>query len=793
MPTGVLGRIRWLFLGFTLINIVGMLPLLVWRSTDLPAMRCAGVIACLVLAVLWVRGYRRARFPVGGIPFESAALLVLTVAVAVPEQALGVLFAAANFRAMYGSKRDLLVTVVALVLAYLGGHLINEGPTLSSGFAAFGPQMIGLPVSAVMMYMLARNLARHERSAARERALAGAGAELMAATSPDEAIKAVLEAVLEMLSDAGVVVKRASLAANSGIDEMTVTAARGVDADRIHGTRIDMKKIPLASFKTSPQQRQFSVDAGVAQAMATFLGFAPHIGVVTLTPLSVNGVSTGLLIVESAAELPAECGDGLLVLSAEAALSLGAIQLTYDLRRDIEQRQALEAQLTHQAFHDALTDMPNRTLFANRTQHAIDRSRKSGLRVAVLFVDLDGFKTINDSLGHEVGDQLLVELSARLRASSTEGTLVARLGGDEFAVLLEEVTESASPMRLAQSTLDLLSRSTWLGGREVSVEASIGIATSTLDTQHAGELLRNADMAMYTAKHAGKGRYAVFQEGMRGALLARLDLEADLRRALDQHEFVVHYQPVLALSDERIIGVEALVRWQHPRRGLLAPGEFIALAEETGLIVPLGRWVLRQACEDVASWQRTRSDESPLQLSVNLSSRQLQDPDLAADLTATLGESGLAPGSLVLELTESILMRDTASNRTLLQDLRRRGALLAIDDFGTGYSSLAYLLSFPIDVLKIDRVFVERLATDGTSFAVTQAIVSLGHSLGLRVVAEGIEQRNQVELLKELRCDAGQGFYFDRPLDASKLAARLKVVSLYPAPAPMSCPQQLAA
>ena len=332
--------------------------------------------------------------------------------------------------------------VLACVLAYVAGHLIVDAPRFVSGFDTFGPQLIGIPMSAVLMFVLARTLAGHERSAARERALAGAGAELMAATSREEAIKAVLEAVLAMLSDAGVVVKRASLSANSGPDQMTVTAARGIDADRIHGVHIDMQKIPLAYLVTSPEQRQFAVDTGVAQAMATFLGFAPHPGVVTLTPMSVNGVSTGLLIVESAAELPAECVDGLLALSAEAALSLGAIQLTHDLRQ--RHRAAPGARgAAHPSGLPRRADRPAQSNAVCRAHPAGTRSGAARRRpVAVLFVDLDGFKTINDSLGHAVGDQLLVELSGRLRAASTDGTLVARLGGDEFAVLLEEVAES---------------------------------------------------------------------------------------------------------------------------------------------------------------------------------------------------------------------------------------------------------------------------------------------------------------------------------------------------------------
>jgi len=771
MPRGVLARIRWLFLGFTLINLIGALPLLIWGSTAAPEVRVTGGLACAVLAGLWIRGYRQARFAPRGVLLEFAALLALVATLGAPEQALGVLFAGANFRATFGSKRDLAATMLAIVLAFLAGHLIADGPTLAAGFATSLPQLIGMPISGMVMYVLAGSLRRHERSAARERALAGAGAELMAATSREQAIKAVLEAGMAMLSDAGVVVKRASLSAITGPDQMTVIAARGIDADHIHGMQIDLTKVPLAYLAASPEQRQFHVDLSAAQAMATFLGFPPHLGVITLTPLSVNGVATGLLIVESAAELPAECGDGLLALSAEAALSLRAIQLTRDLRRDIEQRQALEAQLIHQASHDALTGLPNRMLFAQRTQRALDRSGDRPRTVAVLFVDLDGFKTINDSLGHAVGDELLIALSARLRTSATEGIRVARLGGDEFAVLIEDVAEPSAPTRLAEAMLELLSQPVVLGQREVRVEASIGIATSGSATLDADELLRDADMAMYSAKFAGKGRWAVYAASMRGALIERLDLEAELQRALDHHEFVIHYQPLLSLAEAQIIGVEALVRWQHPHRGLLAPSDFLPRAEATGLIVPLGRWVLQQACADVAHWQQVQTDGPLLQLSVNLSSRQLLDPDLPADVTAALAATGLASGTLVLEITESTWQRDTGPSAAVLHDLRQRGALVAIDDFGTGSGSLAGLLSMPIDVLKIDPVFVEHLATSASAFALVQGIVSLGHGLGLRVVAEGIEHARQVEVLQSLHCEAGQGFYFARPLAAARLTA----------------------
>jgi diguanylate cyclase (GGDEF)-like protein len=539
IPTRALGRIRWLFLGFTLLNVVGIQPALIWGSTAPQEWRVAGAIACLVLSGMWVRGYKRGHFPFKSVLLEFAAVLVLTLAVASPVGVLGVIYPAANFRGTYGSKRDLAAAMVALVLAFSVGRLIQDAPTSPSAFGAFITQLIGLPVTAVMMYALARNLIRHERSAAREQALARAGAELMAARTPDTAIATVLEAAHAML--AGVSVSRVTLSTSSGVDEMTVIAARGVDAKRILGTRIDLREIPTAYLNTRHEQRRFTIDANNAQSMAVFLGFAPHLGVITLTPMSVNGGSTGSLVVETAGEVPAESRDGLLTLSAEAALALAAIQLTHDLQRDIEQRRALETQLTYQAFHDALTGLPNRLLFGERTQRAFDQARLTARPVAVLFIDLDGFKAINDSLGHAAGDQLLVEVAGRLSAASTEGTLVARLGGDEFAVLVEEVDDPATPMRLAEDVLASLSRPTWLVEREVIVSVSIGTATSTPETRGADELLRNADTAMYTAKHAGKARCAMYQEGMRGAMLARLDIESGLRSSEEP-------RPIRALS-----------------------------------------------------------------------------------------------------------------------------------------------------------------------------------------------------------------------------------------------------
>jgi diguanylate cyclase (GGDEF)-like protein len=417
----------------------------------------------------------------------------------------------------------------------------------------------------------------------------------------------------------------------------------------------------------------------------------------------------------------------------------------------------------------------------------------------VLFVDLDDFKAVNDDLGHAAGDELLVTIAARLRKAARPGDTLARLGGDEFALLLEGASAAEVP-QLAADVLAELGRPLTLYDRKLSVRASIGIALRCTDECDPDELVRCADIAMYAAKRNGKGRCEIFEPGMATDIVGRLQLRADLERALQLEEFVVHYQPIVDLGTGSVVGVEALVRWQHPEHGLVPPAEFIPLAEETGLIVPIGGWVLRRACEQTQRW-RTRYPHRPLKVSVNLSARQLEAPDLVGEVSRALQTSGLPASALTLEITESLLMVDLPRATEILSELRGLGVRLAIDDFGTGYSSLSYLEQLPIDILKIDQSFVSRLGAAGEESVMVRTITQLAHALNMGIVAEGIELPEHVRELQELDCPLRQGYFFARPASGSDIDALLasdKAISVVPdrvvtSPAKPSIPRQTTA
>jgi diguanylate cyclase (GGDEF)-like protein/PAS domain S-box-containing protein len=442
--------------------------------------------------------------------------------------------------------------------------------------------------------------------------------------------------------------------------------------------------------------------------------------------------------------------------------------------RDVSEHKRLKAQLVHEAFHDGLTRLANRALFKDRVDLGIRRRPSDGepdATLAVLFLDLDGFKEVNDSLGHAAGDQLLVQVADRLRASVRPGDTVARFGGDEFAVLVESVTTGADAEHVATRIGEGLRDTFLIDNHEIHVRASIGIAMAGPDAADSDQLMRNADLAMYRAKAAGEGGFARYDPQMHSGLVERLQLEADLRRALEAGEFELNYQPTIELTSGELIGFEALLRWRHPSRGLIPPVEFVPLAEATGLIRPIGAWVLLQACRQAMAWNYT-DPRRPLTLSVNVSGRQFERADLAMVVAAALAETGLPAERLCLEMTESVLMNDTEENLAQLVRLKNLGVRLAIDDFGTGYSSLSYLRRFPVDTLKIDRSFVERLADQSDDAALARTIVQLGQSLGMSTVAEGIEQYTQLQALRRMGCELGQGYYFDRPLSAAE-AGRL--------------------
>ncbi len=430
---------------------------------------------------------------------------------------------------------------------------------------------------------------------------------------------------------------------------------------------------------------------------------------------------------------------------------------------NVRQLRELNNQLTHQAFHDPLTNLANRARLTDRVEHALDRAARLNQNVVVLFVDLDNFKAVNDSLGHAAGDQLLISVTERLRTCLRAVDTAARLAGDEFAVLLEEVEEPGDAIHVAERILQTLQVPFGLSDKEVFVNASIGIAFSHPGRTNADELLRNADVAMYAAKEAGKGRYEVFEARLHAAVLSRLALEADLRSAVERNELVVHYQPTVRLDNG-----ELLVRWNHPTRGMVPPSEFIASAETSGLIVPIGRWVLGEACQQLRQWQLAHPGRD-LSVSVNLSARQLQEPTLVDEVADVLAWAGIAPCSLVLEITESVLVQDADLTVQRLRALKALGIRLAIDDFGTGYSSLSYLRRFPVDILKIDRSFVSGVGDGSQDSVLTEAIVMLARTLQLKVVAEGIEQPAQLAFLRELGCDLGEGYYFARPLPVDQM------------------------
>ena len=439
---------------------------------------------------------------------------------------------------------------------------------------------------------------------------------------------------------------------------------------------------------------------------------------------------------------------------------------------DISSFKEYEAKLEFIAHHDSLTGLPNRALFQERFRQALSRARRHDATVAVLFIDLDHFKTINDSLGHHVGDKLLQMVASRLQTCVRETDVVARLGGDEFTIMVDDLRNSQEASKIAEKLLSELADDIQVDEHRLVVSASIGISCYPHDGPDAETLLKNADAAMYAAKEGGRNTFQYFKPEMNEQVMKRMQMEAAMRRALERGEFLLHYQPKVEIATGVIHGVEALLRWAHPDRGLVAPAEFIPVLEETGLIVPVGAWVTREACRQIKAWQQAGLKVPPV--AVNLSARQFQEKDLERTVSDILQETGVAPGLLQLEITESMLMNDPEAAERTLHALKAAGVKLSIDDFGTGYSSLAYLRRFPLDILKIDRAFIKDMVDSPDDAAITLAVISLAHSLGLKVVAEGVETEAQANLLALHSCDELQGFYFSKPVGADALEAMLR-------------------
>jgi len=462
----------------------------------------------------------------------------------------------------------------------------------------------------------------------------------------------------------------------------------------------------------------------------------------------------------------------------------GKLERLVIVNRDITERKRAEEMLEHRALHDLLTELPNRALFVDRLQHSLIRARRhSDYKFVVLFIDIDGFKVLNDSLGHSAGDELLIQVAKRLTACFRETDTVsrsattmnptisndslARLGGDEFTVLLDDVSEPSDAIRVARRILDKVALPFTISGQQVVISASIGIGASSNTYEGAEDMLRDAEIAMYRAKQAGKARCEVFDPAMHSSAVRRLKLETDLRRGIEHGELLVYYQPIISLESGRIVGFEALSRWKTVQ-GMVPPVEFIPVADETGLIIPMNRALYLEACQQLKSWQAKLNCTPPLTMSLNITPRQFAQPDLAKVIGEILDQSGIQPSAVNLEITETIAMGDADHAFSVLSDLKALGVRLSIDDFGTGYSSLSRLPRFPIDALKIDRVFISQMSVDHDNHEIVRLIISLAHSLGLKVVAEGTETQDEVNELKHLKCEMVQGFLYSPPVDSVK-------------------------
>lgn len=486
--------------------------------------------------------------------------------------------------------------------------------------------------------------------------------------------------------------------------------------------------------------------------------------------LAREGIATAREQKILAGEQMSRDSDDQLLMLQEANAHL--VVATLEAQKLAEQVQTSKDKLDHLAYHDVLTDLPNRILLQDRLSQAMELSRRQGTQIAVMFLDLDRFKYINDSLGHGVGDQLLQAVAQRLVASVRHSDTISRQGGDEFVVLLPKIEQPQDAALTAQKMLDTIAQPYRIGELDLHIGGSIGISIYPNDGRDVETLIKNADAAMYAVKESGRNNYKFFEETMNVRAILRQSTEASLRHALERNEFVLYYQPKINLPSGKMVGVEALIRWQHPERGLLLPAEFISIAEDSGLILPIGRWVLRQACLQARAW--LRAGLPPITIAVNTSAIEFHAKDFLKNVDTTLEEAGVGARYLELELTESVLMRDAESTNSLLHALSDLGVKLAIDDFGTGFSSFGYLRRFPIDTLKIDKSFVEHMTSNADDATIVSAIIAMGKSLKLRVIAEGVETAAQHTFLLAEGCDEAQGNFLGRPMPAAELATFLQ-------------------
>ncbi len=730
-PRDLLGRVEWLLLAFALLNSAGALVFVLVSNTQPQFLGLAGLIAAPLLAAGWVIAYRRRSFgplldvlTIGGI-----CIVTMAVDARWNGDVLALMSAAVLFSAAFGSLPHVMLRTGLLVSIELGQGV---------GDPSIMPMAIGSAVGLMVVAMLMHGLASSIDVLSNQLSLAISRSDLQKDTLERQGAQR-FQALIQSSSDV------ISIVGSDGRIRFQSPATRsvfGYAPEQSIGIDIGELVHPEDATRVTSMFRQ--VVAGGSASLACECRIRHADGSWRTTETRISN-----LLDEPAVE--------------------GIVLNT----RDITDRQALEAELRHQAFHDSLTGLANRALFTNRVEHALAGSKRDGSTIAVLHCDMDGLERLNDGLGFRSGAAALELVADRLRSCVRGQDTVARFDGHEFGLLLDRLGTPADATLAMERIMTVLRQPLMLPGVSAELRPFIGIAVAIAGEGTPEELLRNSALAVRLARNY-EGGYAIFDPDMQAEAVRRIEIESQLRTAIEESQLVLHYQPTIDFKTGRLTGVEALVRWQHPKRGLVPPMEFIPLAEESGLIVPLGLWTIQEACRQVRDWQREIPTDEPISLNVNLSARQLRDPNIVRDIAAALDDTGLLPSRLTLEITESVLMIDTSATLNRLFQLKSLGVRLAVDDFGTGYSSFAYLRRFPFDILKIDKSFVDGVATEPTAGALVDAMIRIGKTLRLETVAEGVEYVEQADRLRALDCDIGQGYYFARPLTRDAFTALLR-------------------
>lgn len=726
-PT-LLDRLRLFFLIFALGNLVFVIPPLTLSSSSSAPIRLAAAGAAGWLAWRWISWFRTGRRQWFDLPAELLAFLALGLVEGAEIYLIAVLFLGLFYRALFGGVRQIVAGATAFTAVFLIALIVTDRPLAAQELVVIP----GIFWCSGVIYMLARMARDNARV-------------LASVAEAEERHRLLIERLPATIFIEPLDPSQPMLFLSSRAEEMF-----GYPLEQMLANRHFMTDL----IHLDDRERW---DAEVARTDATGEPFSLEFRMLTNTGQTLWVHVEAVLVHDQ---------------DAEPRFWQGYIT-------DISAQKRMADQMLHQAFHDPLTDLPNRWLFMDRLEHAVAQLAREERPIAVLFLDLDNFKLVNDSLGHRVGDELLVMAANRLTKTLRKGDTVARLGGDEFTILLEHLDDDQHAQRIADRIAERLAAPFRIGEQHIYATASIGITFAASAATSPDELLRQADMAMYDAKRGGKARYALFDPAMEQQVSELLSIEADLRHAADNGELTLYYQPVLELATGRIVEVEALLRWNHPHRGLLTPEQFIPIAEETGLLLGIDRWVLRAACRQVRAWQLSIPERAQLVVSVNMTSAQLRQLDLVHDVKRVLKETGLPPECLKFEIAERVITADMRLASGTLQELRALGVRIVIDDFGAGASALNYLRNFPIDGLKLDRSFVTGYRQNENETILVETLVTLAKTLGLTVTAEGIEEERQVEL-RELGCDFGQGFLFSHPLPPDALAELLQTALATP-------------